>query len=104
MTALLERAPEMSVDARNFATEKEESTMTASAVPSHYVDARAPRRARARGLDRLIMRLSLATLLWARRHADRTAITREEQVRIYRETRAVQRREHDAALLVARVR
>src|SRR4051812_17880476 len=98
MTSLLERGPGMSVADDIFTTEKEVTTMTAAAY-SHPV-----RRVRPHGIDRAIMRLSLMTLLWARRHAERTAVSHEEHTRLHRELHAVQRREHDAALLVARVR
>jgi hypothetical protein len=64
----------------------------------------AGRRVRPHGLDRAVMRVSLALLLWARRRADRAAITSEEHGRLLRDQYAIQRREHDAALLVARVR
>lgn len=98
MTNLLERAPEMSVADRNFDTDEEVTTMTAATYqPS-------ARRVRPHGIDRAIMRLSLMTLLWARRHAERTAVSHEEHTRMHRELQAVQRREHDAALLLARVR
>lgn len=62
------------------------------------------RRARPSGFDRAVMRLSLAMLLWARRHAERTAITRDEHTRMRRELHDLQGRERESALLVARVR
>lgn len=64
----------------------------------------AARRVRPHGFDRAVMRASLVMLLWARRHAERTALSREEHARMYRELQGLQRREHDAALLLARVR
>jgi len=87
---------EMSEAPRNFEPKKKVNTMTAI-----YGNVR---RVRPHGLDRAVMRASLAMLLWARRHADRTAVSHEEHTRMYRETQGLQRREHDAALLVARVR
>lgn len=62
------------------------------------------RRVRPHGIDRAIMRLSLMTLLWARRHAERTAVSYEEHTRLHNELRGVHRREHDAQLLLAGIR
>jgi len=98
MTDVLERAPEMSVAERNFEAKEEVNTMTAAT--QNY----AIRRARPHGIDLVIMRVSLMALLWARRHANRTAESYEDHTRMYRETQSLHRREHDAALLVARVR
>lgn len=50
------------------------------------------------------MRASLTALLWARRHADRVAVSREEQILRYHAIREVERREHESTLLVSRVR
>lgn len=93
----------MSVVDSNFITTEEVTTMTATIYPQSI------RRVRPHGIDRAIMRVSLMALLWARRHAERTAhargaVSHEEHTRLHRELTAVQRREHDAALLVARVR
>ena len=102
MTMLLESpshdTAEVSVVPRNFEPTREVNTMTATTFGTTV------RRVRPHGLDRAVMRVSLAMLLWARRHADRTAVSREEHTRMYRELQNLQRREHDAALLVARVR
>jgi len=95
MTILLE---EMSVADGNFSAKEEVTTMTAATY------SQAMRRVRPHGVDRAIMRLSLMTLLWARRHAERSAVSHEEHTRMHRETQGIQRREHDAALLLARVR
>ena len=81
--------------------------MTAATYPrAEYAQATysPARRVRPHGMDRAIMRLSLMALRWARRHADRTAVSYEEHTRMHRETQGLYRREHDAALLVARVR
>ena len=62
------------------------------------------RRARPHGLDRAVMRLSLAMLLWARKRSDRAAIT-PEQHRAQRDVaEGIARRQHESALLAARVR
>lgn len=68
------------------------------------IDRRIERRTERRPstLDRLVMRVSLAMLLWARRHAERAALPREEQVRRYRVQLEVERREH-ATMLLTRV-
>lgn len=78
--------------------------MNATALTPRRLDTSTPHRIRPHGFDRLIMRLSLATLLWARRHAERTAITRDDQSRMFEQYRARQRREQEAALLFARIR
>lgn len=62
------------------------------------------RRARPRGLDRLVIRLSMTALLWARRRANRSEVQREHAQRMHRQSIATERREHEAALLAARVR
>ena len=104
MFALLESpretAPEMSVVGRNFDS-KEEVTMTATATHNAFSTSRRPR---PHGLDRLVMRLSLTMLLWARRHADRIGVTAEQHARAVDAAAALQRREHDSALRAARVR
>lgn len=109
MTLLLDspsqNTAEMSVVPRNFNDKEEVNTMTATAAG--YGDAgykATARRARPHGFDRAVMRVSLMMLLWARRHADRTVVSHEEHTRMHRELQGLQRREHDAALLVARVR
>lgn len=61
-------------------------------------------RHRARGIDLLVMRVSLAMLLWARRRADRAALPREEQARRFMVQADIARRQHANALLAARVR
>src|ERR1700712_1068601 len=84
----MQAAPEMSVAHRNFETKEElreeAQTMTATtmnAAVTHYdTAAYGTRRVRPHGLDLLVMRLSLATLLWARRRADRNLMTHEENM------------------------
>ena len=102
MTTLLENpsqdCAEMSVAAHNFEPRDEANTMTT--VPTNYVQR--ARRVRPHGLDRALMRLSLATLLWARRHADRTAISYEENMRMHTESLAREGRERDALRLLMR--
>lgn len=99
MTMTLERPAETSVATRTVTIEKEVNTMTATTA----YDEQVTRRVRPTGFDRLVMRISLAMLLWARRHADRAALSREEQIRIHHVRQTVQRREHDAALMVTHV-
>lgn len=55
------------------------------------------RRSRPRGIDLLVMRVSLAMLLWARRRANRTAMSREENLRRREVAAATTAREHAAA-------
>ena len=89
----------VSVAHRTFdtgSTRGQETTMT-----SHSL---AATRHRARGIDLLVMRVSLAMLLWARRRADRATVTREEQERLFAVQADIARRQHAHALLAARVR
>lgn len=97
MTNVLDRSA-VSVARPTFEGEGEGS-MVATATYSQGT-----RRARPHGIDRAIMRMSLMTLLWARRHAERTAVSYPDHTRLHRQAQALQRREHDAALRVARVR
>lgn len=77
-----------------------EEDMTMIASPA----AMRPITRNATGLDLLLMRVSLAVLLWARRRADRRAMSRELLQRVVATDRARALREHEAALLAARVR
>lgn len=60
------------------------------------------RRSRPRGIDLLVMRMSLAMLLWARRRANRTAMSREEHLRRREVAAATAAREHAAASRIER--
>jgi hypothetical protein len=112
MTVLLEKTTPivcqkptaMSVDDRSFDGEKEVKTMTATTAFDRAVNAPARRRARPHGVDRLVMRLSLAMLIWARKRADRDALSHDERALRVSQARALQTREHESALRVARVR
>lgn len=75
---------------------EEEFPMTASNALSPAL------RGRARGFDLLAMRVSLAVLLWARRRADRHAISRDDHARRMRLQRETERREHGYALRIPR--
>jgi len=89
----------VSVAHRTFdtgSTRGQETTMT-----SHSL---AATRHRARGIDLLVMRVSLAMLLWARRRADRADLPREEHERRLAIQADIARRQHASALLAARVR
>jgi hypothetical protein len=79
-------------------TPEEEFTMIVSPA------AMRPITRHASGVDLLVMRVSLALLLWARRRADRRAMSRESLQRAVAADRARAGREHQAALLAARVR
>jgi hypothetical protein len=65
--------------------------------------ASAARRARPYGFDLLVMRISLAMLLWARRRADRTAVTRAEQRLHYLVALERERHDHEAPRGFARL-
>ena len=95
-TNVLDRPTEMSGVERNFETKEEVKPMTATTVSLR-------RRARPHGLDLAVMRLSLAMLLWARRHADRTTYSHDEQARRLQLEGELARREHLTALMAARV-
>lgn len=104
MTMLLDNpsydTAELSVVRPTLVSQKEVSAMTATTATYE----KNVRRPRPHGLDRAVMRMSLAMLLWARRHADRTALSPEQYASLCRERRRRERFQHDAALLVARVR
>jgi hypothetical protein len=101
MTILLERpaagAPEtvaeMSAADRRFDSKEEVTTMTATTA-----------RPRPHGLDRAVMRLSLAMLIWARKRSERSAISHDQHTQRVSQALAIETREHDAALRFARVR
>lgn len=80
------------------------NTVTAAPITHEITIDFAPELRTARGIDLLVMRASLAMLLWARRRSDRTAINHEQRARQVRTAQATERREHAAALLAARVR
>lgn len=74
---------------------------------SHALDARptAGRTslARARGIDLIVMRMSLAALRWARRRADRAAAARDTIAAVRATAEATARREHDYAVRAHRL-
>lgn len=93
MIALAQRPPEtgheVSVAEATVTVRNEVKSMSVTTI-----DRRFDRRARPGGLDRIVMRLSLAMLLWARRHADRTALSHDEQARRRRVQLEIERRDH----------
>lgn len=103
MITLLERTDEMSVAAPTVKKESEVNTMTTLATFQRQLDIGTTRRARPRGIDRIVMRLSLMTLLWARRRADRGMLSHEEHTRRIELERAREQRERAAALLLSRL-
>lgn len=80
---IVETAPQMSVVDRIFESEQElqegAMSMTATSVTAQMTSYNS-RRVHPHGLDLVVMRLSLATLLWARRRADRSLMTHEEKM------------------------
>lgn len=86
----------VSVAEASVAVRDEVKSMSATTI-----DRRIERRIERRPsiLDRLVMRVSLAMLLWARRHAERAAVPREEQSRRYQVRLEIERREHATMLL-----
>ena len=107
MIALLDRPAEptsVSVAARKFDTEVEVRTMAAVTTAELGFDAVPRSRARATGFDRLVMRVSLAALLWARRRTERRSMTVGEHALRLAQAQDLARREHEFALRAARVR
>ncbi|MEP6480972.1 MAG: hypothetical protein ABJA94_03080 [Rhodoglobus sp.] len=76
--------------------------MTATSVYKQSHAAPAARRARAHGIDRLVMRLSLVMMLWARQRADRGFITREQHTLRRENTLVIEREQRAAALRIVR--
>jgi hypothetical protein len=98
----------MSVAPRKFILEKEVNLMTTATAINRRVAAPTAHRGRPRGLDRLVMRLSIAMLKWARRRADRSAMSYEnlpfeERARIHNETMARERRENLSSIQAMRI-
>jgi len=77
--------------------------MTTLATFPRQLDAGTTRRARPRGIDLLIMRLSLTTLRWARRRADRRTLTHEQHTLRVEQMTALAQREREMALFVTRL-
>ena len=92
----------MSVGRRSFEFTREVKTMTILATFPRQLDAGTTRRARPRGIDLLVMRLSLTTLRWARRRADRRTLTREQHTLRVEQMKALAQRERDMMLFVSR--
>ena len=121
-------AAEMSVVSRNFDTKEEVIVMTstvvldrtvgtlvvetAPAVPSYadpafvnprLADAPLANGARPHGFDRLVMRLSVTTLLWAQRRAVKGSISFEEHRRRYLVQRELEAQSRDHLRITSRV-
>jgi hypothetical protein len=74
------------------------------AVPfDNQIGASRSRHARPRGIDRVIIRLGLAMLEWARRRADRSTLTYEESTRVTRLARERESRENATLLIGTRL-
>lgn len=61
-------------------------------------------RRRVSGFDRVVMRISLVTLLWARHHAEPASLPHEEQLRIVLNDRAREERFQRGCLEALRLR
>ncbi len=77
----------MSVVDRSLYSEEEVEIMTTASALDHLVESSAVHHVPPRGIDRLVMRLSLTMLMWARRRVERSAIAHDDHAR----QRAVQR-------------
>ena len=95
-TSTADRVSEVRHTVDSASTRGQETIMT-----SHSLTAT---RSRARGIDLLVMRVSLAMLHWARRRADRASLPREEQARRFLVHAEIARRQQLDALRAARVR
>lgn len=93
----------MSVVDSNFASKEEVEMMTAITVVQRAYAAPGARRPRPHGLDLLVMRLSLAMLLWARQRADRGVMSHEEHARRRANALAIEHDRRRATALVNRV-
>lgn len=106
--AIQNRASEMSVVRATFDSRKGEVHMVTApletALFAQFVDAPAPGRAAPHGLDRLVMRLSVTMLIWARNHADRIAVTHDERSGSMAEQHFRAHREHISILMAYRQR
>ena len=107
MTMTLDKTPAapsgMSVVGRNLDTEEGVNTMTATTVFQHQYAVPTARRPRPHGIDRVVMRLSLAMLLWARDRADRAALSHEEHALRRANALVLEREQRDAAKRIARI-
>jgi hypothetical protein len=61
-------------------------------------------RRRVSGFDRIVMRVSLVALLWARHHAEPTSLPHAEQLRLVLNDRAREARQHSGYLAALRLR
>jgi hypothetical protein len=93
-TSTLEREPVgMSVAGRNLYRDEEVEIMTTVSALEHLIESPAGSRARPHGIDRLVMRLSLAMLVWARRRSEKSIITRDEHAILFAQQRGLETRE-----------
>ncbi|MCU1584025.1 MAG: hypothetical protein JWM49_581 [Microbacteriaceae bacterium] len=93
----------MSVVDRNVDTKKEVKLMTSTIVMHRAATALAVRRARPRGLDRVVMRLGVAMFRWARRRADRSALSFEDHALLMQNARQLELRERGYTVIAHRV-
>lgn len=103
MTNLIDRAVVVSVADRNLTTEGEARTMSVTTAYTRRYPPVPSRRARPHGVDRLVMRLSLAMLLWARRRADRAQPGHEEHAIRRAVALSIERERHAAMARIYRV-
>ena len=90
----------MTVVARNLMNENEVKDMTATTI-SALVEAPFEAGSRPGIVDRTVMRVSLAMLIWARHHA---TLSPERHSLLMANQAGADSRRHDAALLVSRIR
>ncbi len=96
--AVLDRA-EGAVDTIQTSTPR----AAAPLVDAHLADAPLANGARPHGFDRLVMRLSVAMLLWAQRRAVRSSVGFDEHRRRYLVERELDAQSHASLRIAARV-
>lgn len=77
--------------------------MTATTSHAPTFGREVTRRARPHGIDLAVIRVSLVMLRWARKRSQRATVTHDERARLMYEAGESARREHAAALMLARV-
>jgi hypothetical protein len=99
---------EMSVVRATFDSGKGVAHMVSApleaALFTQFVDAPAPGHAAPHGFDRLVMRLSVTMLIWARNHADRIAVSHQDRSSMLADHHSRAHRERVAMLMAYRQR
>ena len=104
--AITNEPAEMSVVRATFDSGKGVDHMVTApleaALITQFVDAPAPGHAAPHGFDRLVMRLSVTMLIWARNHADRIAVSHENRSMLLADEYYRAHRQHVTMLMAYR--